>query len=294
MSGLQRDRPDVLELARRAGEALEGLDAYGERDVWALAGHGRTVREIQPLAAYLAERVGAALRRRPFVALGGRPSVGGELSVEGGEEQLARLRVQVAVGSDPPQEGLRGTEGLSIEGAVVAGQGTFLCGRVAPVRRDALKVAHRVDPGGVDEGVLRLPKCLGIGVVRRCQHARCRQGHVALLERRTRRGHLVQRSSESNVLPRRSPRHLEPGDEPCDRREVAVALEQPPAVDLSEPTQPLNFELLDSAMQLREVVLDVGVRQLRQHLSAQPVNSRSKLAHRNAPSNICSEISTRV
>jgi hypothetical protein len=87
-----------------------------------------------------------------------------------------------------------------------------------------------------------------------------------------------QRAGDPNVLARDAPRDLEPADEPRRRREEPVALVQASALDLGQPTQPFDLELLDGAVQLGEIVLDPRIRQLRQRLGPQRVNRRTQLA----------------
>jgi len=47
---------------------------------------------------------------------------------------------------------------------------------------------------------------------------------------------------------------------------------QAPAIDLGEPAEPFDLELLDRAVQLGEVLLDPRVRQIRQRLGSQRVH----------------------
>ena len=82
----------------------------------------------------------------------------------------------------------------------------------------------------------------------------------------------IQRPREPNVLARDAPRHLEPGDEPGRGREEAVALVQAPAIDLGEPAEPFDLELLHRTVQLGEVLLDPRVREIRQRLGSQRIH----------------------
>jgi hypothetical protein len=60
---------------------------------------------------------------------------------------------------------------------------------------------------------------------------------------------------------------------------VTVSLEQPPAVELREPPEAFDLQLLDRSLELREVLLDAGVGQLGQRLGSKPVDDRPQLAH---------------
>jgi hypothetical protein len=47
---------------------------------------------------------------------------------------------------------------------------------------------------------------------------------------------------------------------------------QASALDLGQPTQPFDLELLDRAVQLGEILFDPRIRQLRQHLGPERVH----------------------
>ena len=106
---------------------------------------------------------------------------------------------------------------------------------LTPERRDALEVAHRVDPRGLDELRLAPLERVGRSFASRDQHPDRRHRDLALLEGAPRLGHLVQCAGDPNVLAREAPRDLEPAYEPRRGREEPVALVQASTFDLSEP-----------------------------------------------------------
>ena len=71
---------------------------------------------------------------------------------------------------------------------------------------------------------------------------------------------------------------------------MPVALEEPLPVDLGEASQALHLEQLDRTMELREVLLDQGIRQLGQGLRSKLLDSRSEPAHRSQTSNMRSMV----
>jgi hypothetical protein len=71
---------------------------------------------------------------------------------------------------------------------------------------------------------------------------------------------------------------------------MAVPLERGSAIDLRQATQSFDLQKLGRPLQLGEVLLDDGIRQIRQDFRSQPLNGRPKLAHVEAPANICSSV----
>ena len=87
-----------------------------------------------------------------------------------------------------------------------------------------------MDPGGFDELGLAPLERRGVGVPGRHEHPHRRHRELARVERLAGLGHLLEGPGDAHVLPGGSPCHLERGGEPRRRRQVAVALEQPPPV----------------------------------------------------------------
>jgi len=259
----------VIELAGAAARARpERVRIHRQGDVRAFAADGRSLSEVEPLTTDLAERIGAFLRRRPIV-LGTRTRLGVQHRAQRREQRLARLGIEIAVDPHHPEQRDRRVQ-PPVRGEPILAHLAF--DRLAPERRDALELAHRVDPRRLDELRLAPLERVHIGVPNRDQHANRRHRHVALAERTPSLRHPIQRPREPNVLARDAPRNLEPGDEPGRGREEAVALVQAPAIDLGEPAEPFDLELLDGAVQLGEVLLDPRVRQIRQRLGSQRVH----------------------
>src|ERR687887_1847242 len=100
-----------------------------------------------------------------------------------------------------------------------------------------------------------------------------------LLERLPGERHPREGRRKPNRVAGGGPRRVERRDEPGGRREMAVALEQPPARELVEPSESLRLELLERAMQLGDVLLDPRVRTRGQVLAPELVDDRSELAH---------------
>jgi hypothetical protein len=157
----------------------------------------------------------------------------------------------------------------------LADERLFTFDRLAPERRNALEIAHRMDPGCLDELRLATFEGIGRGIPNRDQHPDRRHRYLALLERASRPGHVVQRTGDPNVLAGGAPRDLEPADEPRRCRQEPVPLVQASALDLDQPTQPFDLELLDRAVQLGEVLLDPRIRQLRQRLGPKRIHGRT-------------------
>ena len=59
---------------------------------------------------------------------------------------------------------------------------------------------------------------------------------------------------------------------------MAIPLEEPSAVDLGQPAEPLHLQLLQRLVELREVLFDAGVRQLEERFRAQLLDDRTQLA----------------
>jgi hypothetical protein len=91
---------------------------------------------------------------------------------------------------------------------------------------------------------------------------------------------VIQGTGDPNVLARGAPRDPEPADDPGRRRKEPVTLVQASAFDLGQPSQTFDLELFDRAVQLREVLLDPRVRQIRQRLGSKRVDGRPQFAHR--------------
>jgi len=99
----------VIELAdHRLTSKRFGTDCHGQ--VRSLAGHGGALSAVQPLAADLAQRVRPALGRCPIVVLAARPSLGIQHGAQGGEQRLSRLRIEVPVDPDHPEQRHRGVQ----------------------------------------------------------------------------------------------------------------------------------------------------------------------------------------
>ena len=237
--GLRVDRADVVELAHRVLGTAQHLGTDRDRHVRALSGHARAVGPIQPLAADLAERVGSALRWRAIIGCP-RARSRVEHRSQRRQERLARFRVQVAVDTHHPEERDRGMQASLLAQLLLALHRVLTLGGLAPVRRDALEVVHRVDPRGLDELSLGALERRRVGVPGRRQHAHRGHRDLARVERLTGHGHLLERPRDPHVLAGRSPRHLVRAGEPRGHREVSVALEEAPAFDLGQPSAGLR------------------------------------------------------
>jgi len=64
-------------------------------------------------------------------------------------------------------------------------------------------------------------------------------------------------------------------------------------VDLRQAPQALQLEQLGRLVQLREVLLDPGIRELGERLGPEPLDRRHELAHPALPSNMCSRLDHR-
>jgi hypothetical protein len=73
---------------------------------------------------------------------------------------------------------------------------------------------------------------------------------------------------------------------------MSVAFEQPPTLDLGEPTEPLELEEFGGALELGEVLLDPRVGQARELLGPQALDGRAQLAHRSLGSSLSNIHST--
>ena len=143
------------------------------------------------------------------------------------------------------------------------------------------------------------PRTRWIGIPRGDQTPRGAHRDVTRLDRDAGGRHLVQGSRRSHLVARHAPRHLESGREPPGGREVPVPLEQTPTLDLTEPPERFQLELVDDAADLGEVLLDPCVGKLGERLAAQRPNRRPKLAHAVVPvgcgadvSNMCSTLAS--
>ncbi len=94
----------MVELAGSIGAVAQIVDADRHRHVRVLTSYGRPFGQIEPLTAYLAERIGSSLRRCPGVSLGPQWRFGVEHCAQGGEQGLARLRIEVAIDPNHTQE----------------------------------------------------------------------------------------------------------------------------------------------------------------------------------------------
>src|SRR5438477_2588675 len=104
---------------------------------------------------------------------------------------------------------------------------------------------------------------------------------------RLRLGHVLERPRLANLLPGRSPRHLEGAGQPGSGGEESVDVEGTAPVELGQPPQPLYLQLLHGPLELGEVLLDALIGQLGQDLGPQGIDSRPELAHVASLSNIC-------
>jgi len=116
-----------------------------------------------------------------------------------------------------------------------------------------------VDARGFEELQLRGGERGGIRIARSDQAPCGAQGDLARLDRGAGGRHLVQGSRRAHLVARHAPRHLERGREPPGGREVPVPFEQAPTLDLAEPPERFQLELVDDAPDLGEVLLDPRV-----------------------------------
>jgi len=65
----------VIQIRGSSTRVSDHLGIDGHRDVWAFASHTRPIREIEPLSADLAKRVGPALSGRSALLVPARASL---------------------------------------------------------------------------------------------------------------------------------------------------------------------------------------------------------------------------
>jgi hypothetical protein len=152
-------------------------------------------------------------------------------------------------------------------------------GSLAPEADHLREVLDRVPARGVDELLLAAGERARVDVVRGREQSAGRQRDLPGLESRTRRWHLLQRPPDTDLIPRRTPRHPMLDREPRRRRQMSVALEEAAPVDLREPAETFDLEQLEGALQFGELLLDPRIRQVGQGLGAERLHDRSKLAH---------------
>jgi hypothetical protein len=71
--------------------------------------------------------------------------------------------------------------------------------------------------------------------------------------------------------------------------EVPVSFEQPPSIDLGQPAKTFHFQQVDGSLELGEVLLDQGIRELRERFGTQLLDDGPQSAHGSSTSNMCSE-----
>ena len=139
--------------------------------------------------------------------------------------------------------------------------------RLTPIGHDAPEVADRVDARGVDELRLRARERGGIRIPRGDKVPRGAHRDVTRLDGGAGVRHLIEGSRRAHLVARHSPRHLERGREPRRSREVPVPFEQMSPLDLTQPPERLQLELVDDAADLGEVLLDPGVGKVGERLA---------------------------
>jgi hypothetical protein len=290
---LRVDRSDVIQLAGAAFAISKGITVDRHADVRSLPGHLRPVGRVQPLPADLAQGVGPSLGQRSVVPLP-QPGLGIQNGSKGRQERFSRLRIEVTVDPNHPEERDGRMQAAPRPDLLVALEGMVLFHRLAPVRCHPLEIVHGVDPSGLHQLRLTVTECRRIGVAGGDQDAHGRHGELPFVQGPPGLGHLLQGPSQPHLFPGRAPRHLEDVGQPRRRGQMAVAFEHPPALYLRQPAKALDFQHLRRPLQLGEVILDAGVRQLRQGLGPEPLDSGPKLAHLVSSSNIRSDSTQRV
>jgi hypothetical protein len=71
---------------------------------------------------------------------------------------------------------------------------------------------------------------------------------------------------------------------------VPIPIERAATLDLGQPPERFELELIDDAPDLGEVLLDPRIGQLGERFAAQRSDRRPKLAHSFNPSNMCSTL----
>jgi hypothetical protein len=284
-----RHRTHVVELGGARRRIGDHLSRHRDGHVRALAGDGRPVRLVEPMATDLVQRVDPPLSVGPCPLTASDARVGVHHRAQRGQQRFAGLGVEVAVDPHHPLERQRGVQTAPRVQDVLAGLEALAFDVLPPDRRDLPQAADRVDACGLDELLLRAGERARVGLARVDEHARRRHGDVARIDRAAGHRHLLERPRDPRGAARHPPRDLEAVGEPRRRREVTVTLEQAAPLDLGEPPQALGLEQVDHALELGEVLLDARVGKVRERLGAQRLDRGTKLAHAMT-SNMCSRL----
>jgi hypothetical protein len=280
---LARHRSGVIQLTGLGGSPAQRLDRHRHGEVRPFAADHGTIRVVEPLATDLADGVRTPLRGCPVVVAASRSGLRTLHRTQRRQQRLPRLRVQLAVHTDHAEERDRRVERTPAPERRLAVRRPFVLGPLAPEAHHLREVLDRVPARRIDKLFLAASERVRVDALRGRQQARGRQRDVARLQRGARLWHLVERSAHAYLVPGRPPRHPMPNREPRGGREVPVAFEQTPPVDLREAPQALDLEQLDRPLQVGELLLDARVGQLRQRLRSKSVDDRTKLTHVASP-----------
>jgi hypothetical protein len=153
----------MVELARAAGSAHQGVEVDGHCDMRTFTGNDRAVRTMEPLTAHLAQGVRASLRRGSGVLR--VPSA--RFCVQDGpqrcHERFAGIWIQIAIDPNHPSEHWRDVEPSSVPSTlclVRRGINSLL-----PIGHDLLQLSHTVVGGGLQEDRLVITEHVRVSVV---------------------------------------------------------------------------------------------------------------------------------
>jgi hypothetical protein len=264
----------VVELGRAPAASAKIIDPHRHREVGTLSGHHGTIPPVHPLAADLPEAVGPSLPGGARIIVPPRSCVGVQHGPKRREQRLAGLGVKVPVHPHHATERDRGMEVAALTLRVgTVGQSLGLH-PLPPGRDHAPKVRHGMATGGFLEhgpGTRERPR---VELVRPSEHANRGHRHVVGLHGGTDLRHRTEDAGDPHVVARRPPPHPMLGCEPRGRRQMSVALEETPALDLGEPAEPLGVEQLPRALQLGELLLDPSIRKVGHGLPPQIAEER--------------------
>jgi len=150
----------------------------------------------------------------------------------------------------------------------------------APVPDHAVELAWRVARRRFNERRLRAGERSRFAALCVDEHLCGRERETTGFDRPARDRHAFEGTSDTHVTLRRAPAGPQARDEPRRGRQMPVAREDTSPVQLSEPTEAFELEVLYRLPQLQEVVLEPRVGEVGELLRSERFDRRTELAHR--------------